>query len=98
MKRYESEFMGRTVRNSYRVLEVEPGRRMVQVTTPGSSAEIRSETTWTEVDGGTRVVLRVTTRPSGVFRFIPRGLLESTARNELQAGLRRLKAILEREE
>jgi len=41
-KRYVSRFVGRGVRNTYVVAELEPGRRIVYETEKGSAIEARS--------------------------------------------------------
>lgn len=96
-KIYESEFMGRTLRNTYRVLELVPLQRVVQQTVPGSSAEIWSEVRWEPHPDGTRVTLTVDARPTGILRLIPRRFLEGETRRELEESLRRLRRELEKE-
>lgn len=95
-KVYESEFMGRKVRNTYEVIELDPLRRVVQRTLPGSSAEIWSEVRFEEHRDGTRVTLSVEARPAGLLRLIPRRFLESETRRELEESLSRLRKELER--
>jgi len=95
-KRYVSHFMGRRVQNTYEVLELEPGRRMVQRTLPGSSARVWSETRWEEVPEGTRVTLTVEATPSGLMKLLPAGVLEAATRKEMGDSLARLKRILEK--
>jgi uncharacterized membrane protein len=94
-KIYESEFLGRRVKNIYQVLEMEPGRRVVQQTIGGSSARIWSEVLWTEHPEGTAVTLTVEAEPQGLLRLIPRHFLESATRSELEGSLRALKRALE---
>lgn len=94
-KRYVSEFLGRRVENTYRILEMDPAHRVVQETLPGSSASIRSEVRWEPVPEGTRVTLAVDATPKGLMRLLPSALVESTTKKELSASLARLKRILE---
>lgn len=96
-KSYESEFLGRRVRNTYKVVELEPMRRVVQKTLPGSSAEIWSEVRWDPHPDGTRVTLTVDARPAGILKLIPRAFLESATRRELEESLDRLRRELERD-
>jgi carbon monoxide dehydrogenase subunit G len=95
-KRYVSDFLGRQVENTYRILELDPGRRVVQETTPGSSAKVRSETRWEEVPEGTRVTLTVNATPSGLMRLLPSGVLEAATRKEMNESLDLLRRVLER--
>lgn len=94
-KRYVSDFMGRRVENTYRILELEPARRVVQETTSGSSAKIRSEVQWEAVPGGTEVTLTVDATPTGLMKLLPTGVLEAATRKEMNDSLARLKRILE---
>jgi len=94
-KRYVSEFLGREVENTYVVLEVEPGRRLVSETTRDSAAGLRTEVLWEADGGGTRVTMSVEGRPRGFLRLTPRTVLEAAYRKELSSSLRRLKERLE---
>lgn len=95
LKRYTSDFMGRSVDNCYEVTELEPGRRVVYRTTKDSSLNAVNETTCEPAEGGTRITMRIEARPKGILRLIPRAVLEETARMEVHAALERLKGILE---
>jgi uncharacterized membrane protein len=95
-KRYVSDFMGRRLENTYRILELEPGRRVVQETLPGSSAKVRSEVIWEAIPEGTRVTLTVDATPSGLMRLLPAAVLEAATRKEMHDSLQRLKSILEK--
>jgi uncharacterized membrane protein len=94
-RRYVSDFMGRTVENSYVVRALEPNRRLVLEATRDSALEATSEVTWEPIAGGTRVTMSVDGRPRGALRLIPRALLERTFERELRATLERLKRVLE---
>jgi uncharacterized membrane protein len=97
-KSYRSQLLGKTLENTYVVGELEPGRRMVQRTTADSAMDARVEIRWEEVPDGTRVTLESQAKPRGLLRFMASSILESTARGELQAALRRLKQRLEDED
>lgn len=94
-KRYVSEFLGREIENTYVIVEVDPGRRVVSETTPDSAAEVTTEVTWDPEDSGTRVTMSVEGRPRGFMKLMPRGMLEAAYRKELSASLQRLKERLE---
>ena len=96
-KSYRSHYLGRTLENTYVVEELDPGRRMVQQTTRDSAMDARVEIRWEEVPTGTRVTLDTTVKPRGLLRFMASSLLESTARNELEDSLKRVKRLLEAE-
>ena len=94
-KRYVSEFMGKRVENTYEVVEMGPGWRVVYESTPDSALDATTEIRCEEVGTGTRVTMVVTGRPKGALRLLPKALLEKTSRDELEASLKRLKARLE---
>lgn len=94
-KSYTSDFMGRRLENVYRVVELDPARRMVQETEPGSSADTRMEVAWEAIPDGTRVTITVAMHRKGFLRFVPSSTLETTGKKELAAGLDRLKRVLE---
>lgn len=95
-KIYESEFLGRRVKNVYEVIEFDPGRRVVQQTMAGSSAKIWSEVRWSDHPEGTLVTLTVDAEPQGILRLIPRQFLESATRTELEGSLEKLRRAMER--
>lgn len=94
-KRYVSEFLGRSVRNTYVTSAFEPDKRVVYETTPDSAMKARVELTFQAEGSGTRVTMEVQSKPTGVLRFIPRALLEGTARKELERSFALLKKELE---
>jgi carbon monoxide dehydrogenase subunit G len=94
-KRYVSEFLGREIENTYVVVEVEPGGRMLSQTTRDSAASVRTEVTWEGEGAGTRVTMTVEGRPGGLMKLMPRAMLEAAYRKELSASLQRLKECLE---
>lgn len=94
-KRYVSEFMGKRVENTYEVVEMGPGWRVVYRSTPDSALDATTEVRC-EADGeSTRVTMRVSGRPTGALRLLPARLVEKTSRDELVASLERLKNVLE---
>ncbi len=94
-KRYESEFMGRRIVNTYVTKEFEPGQRVVYETTSDSAIRARSEIRWEAVAGGTRVSMSIDATPTGLLRLVPRAVLEGVFRDEVTATLHRLKEVLE---
>ena len=94
-KIYVSEFLGRTLKNVYVVQELDPGRRVVQSTDRGSSADVTSEVTWEPVEDGTRVTIKVEARPAGLMKLVPTSILEAATISELEASLARLRERLE---
>ena len=94
-KSYVSEFLGRPIRNTYVTSAFESDRRVVYETTPDSVLKARVELTFEPTGPGTRVTMQVQAKPTGVLRFIPQAILESTARKELEASLALLKGKLE---
>jgi uncharacterized membrane protein len=94
-KRYVSEFLGKRVENTYEAIEVDPGRRVVYRTTRDSTLQATSEVEWADEGTGTRVTLSVDGRPTGVLRFVPRGIIEEASLRQLRDTLRRLKECLE---
>jgi len=94
-KRYVSRFLGKDVTNTYVVTELEPGRRVVYETEAGSTIDARSEILCEAEGAGTKVTMFVDGKPKGVLRFVPRAVLETAYRDELNTTLGRLKARLE---
>lgn len=95
-RRYVSDFLGRTVENTYVIRVWEPNRRLRLETTAGSALSATSDIRWEEVPGGTRVTMSVEGEPKGVLRFVPRALAEATFERELRSALERVKERLER--
>ncbi len=94
-KTYTSSFLGRDVKNTYVVKELEPGRRVVYETTPDSTISTRTEIVCEPDPGGTKVMMRVEGKPKGVLRFVPSSVLETAFTEEVQSALGRLKKLLE---
>ena len=94
-KRYVSRFMGREVRNSYLVKELEPGRRIVCEAEKGSAIEARSEIRWEAEGVGTRVTMFLEAKPKGFLKFLPKAALELAYREEIKATLEKVKERLE---
>ncbi len=94
-KRYVSEFMSRSVENTYVTTVFEPGRRVVYETTPDSAIKATSEFRWEAVPEGTRVTMSLEATPTGFLRLVPRAVLEGLYREELTTTLDRLKECLE---
>ncbi len=94
-KHYASRFLGRDVENTYRVVALEPGRRVVYETEKGSAIEARSEVMFESVEAGTKVTMVLDGKTKGLLRFLPEAVLEAAYNEELRATLARLKRRLE---
>lgn len=94
-KRYVSEFLGKRVENTYEAIEVDPGSRVTYRTTRDSTLQATSEVEWADEGTDTRVTLSVDGRPTGVLRFVPKGIIEDASLRQLRDTLRRLKECLE---
>lgn len=94
-RRYVSEFLGRRLENTYVITMYEPGRRVVAETTDDSLLSATSDIRWEEVEGGTRVTMRLEGKASGPLRFVPGPLVEATFAKEVGNALRLLKERLE---
>ena len=94
-KRYVSQFLGKRIENTYEVIEMGPGWRIVYRTTPDSFVEATSEVRCEPEGDGTRVTMVVTARPGGALRLVPKKLMEKASVEELRDSLERLKALLE---
>jgi len=95
-KRYVSEFLGRPVRNTYVTRVFEPNDKVVYETTADSVMKARVEITFEAEGAGTRVSMEVEAKPTGALRFLPKTVLEGTAKKELGRSLALLKTELER--
>lgn len=94
-RRYVSEFIGKRFENVYVNTIYEPGRRVAYKSAPESDTQAEGEVTWEAVDSGTRVTMRVAVEVGGLLRFVPKKLITSACRKELDDALARLKARLE---
>ncbi len=95
-KRYQSEFLGRTLENTYVIRTYEPNRKIVYESTPDSAVTARAEIDFEAQDGGTRVTMAFQGKTGGLLRLVPSAVIESVLRGELRASLARLKTLLER--
>lgn len=94
-RRYVSEFMGRRFENVYVNTAYEPYHKVAYTTTPESDTQATGEVIWEEVEGGTRVTMRVEADVGGVLRFVPKGVIASVGKKELADSLARVKSLLE---
>ncbi len=94
-KSYVSEFMGRRIENTYVTRVFEPDRQVVYETTPDSVLQARAELRFESVGSGTRVTMSFDGKVRGPLRLIPRQMLETVYKKELEKTLDLLKARLE---
>ena len=94
-KRYVSEFMGRRIENIYVTTYVKPNERVQYETTSASAIRAKVDLRFEAEEGGTRIVMAVQAKPTGLLRFIPESILEGVARKELKSSLALLKQRLE---
>ena len=94
-RHYESEFLGRSVKNSYEVTAYKPNERVVLESMPGSTVSAVNEMLWTSEGSGTRVTMSVEGKPTGVLRFVPGAVLEAAFREQVKESLTLLKQCLE---
>ena len=91
---FVARFLGRRMAYTYRVTDLIPGERLVMSTQRGPFP-METTYTWKAIDGGTRMTLRNTGRPSG-FGRLGAAVMEKAMRRTTTKDLARLKAILER--
>ncbi|MDH3224479.1 MAG: SRPBCC family protein [Gemmatimonadota bacterium] len=96
-KRYVSQFLKKRLENTYEVVMIEPGERVVYQTTADSDLQAAVEITWEPAGKGTRVTMRIDGSIAGPLRMIPQKILERARQSELEASLGRLKQVLESE-
>ena len=96
-RHYVSDFMGRSVKNSYEVKAYEPNQRVVLESMPGSMVSAANEILWSSEGSGTRVTMSVEGAPTGVLRFVPGALIEAAFREQMKESLSILKQRLESE-
>jgi uncharacterized membrane protein len=94
-RRYVSEFVGKRFENVYVNAVYEPNRRVAYKSAPESDTQAEGEVIWEAVDGRTRVTMRVAVQVGGLLRFVPKKLIASAGKKELDDALARLKARLE---
>lgn len=90
---FVAHFLGRRIAYRYRVTELVPGARLVMATERGPFP-MQTTYAWQPVDGGTRMTLRNTGRPTG-FARLGAGAMERAMRRATTKDLERLKALLE---
>lgn len=91
---FEARFLGRTLRYTYELVDVVPGRRLVMSTAQGPFP-MRTTYTWEDVPGSrTRMVLRNEGEPSG-FARVGAPAMSRAMRRATTADLARLKRLLE---
>ena len=91
---FVAQFLGRRLANTYEVVELVPGERLVMRTADGP---FPMETTYTwepAGEGATRMTLRNRGRPSG-FAGVAAPVMERAMRRATTKDLARLKALLE---
>ncbi|MGN7147606.1 SRPBCC family protein [Arthrobacter sp. SAFR-179] len=90
---FTARFLGRELNYTYEFVEYVPGGKLVMRTAQGPFP-MQTTYTWTDDDGGTRMTLGNSGRPSGFSRLA--GLVMAPMmRRENRKDLRKLKAILE---
>ncbi len=94
-RRYVSEFMGKRFENVYVNTVYEPNRKVAYRSAPESDTQAEGEITWEAVANSTRVTMRLKAEVSGLLRFVPRALITSVGKKELEESLARVKARLE---
>jgi uncharacterized protein YndB with AHSA1/START domain len=91
---FEAQFLGRWLRYTYEVAELERGRRLVMRTADGPFP-METTYTWEPVgEGSTRMTLRNRGTPSG-FSRLTAPMLERAMRRATTKDLSRLKRLLE---
>jgi hypothetical protein len=96
-KTYVSEFMGRSVRNTYLTTMFEPNVRVRYEAAENSIVQGRADFMWEEAEGGTQVTLTFDGMPAGILRFVPERIMAPLYQQELEESLERLKRVLEEE-
>jgi carbon monoxide dehydrogenase subunit G len=93
--RFVARFLGRTLRYTYEIRELDAGRRLIMSTAQGSFP-METIYTWEDASPGTtKMTLRNRGEPSG-FARASAPLLARAMRRANDADLRRLKKLLER--
>lgn len=91
--RFVASFLGRRLAYTYEVVELVPGARLVMRTAQGPFP-MQTTYTWEPVDGGTRMTLRNSGRPSG-FAAIAGPVMSAAIRRATAKDLARLAELLE---
>lgn len=94
-KSYESRFLGKRIRNTYRTVAFEPNARVVYETTPNSALRGTLEIRFRDLGNETVVSMSFSGGVGGPLRFLPERVLERASRAGLEAALDRLKDNLE---
>lgn len=92
---FRARFLGRDLAYTYEIVDFAEGERLVMRTSEGPFP-METSYTWTEVAGGTEMVLRNRGTPSGFSRWLA-PVMAFAMRRATTADLARLKALLERD-
>jgi hypothetical protein len=85
---FEARFLGRRLRYTYEVVELEPGKRLVMRTADGPFP-METTYTWESVPGGTRMGLRNRGTPSG-FAKVGAPVMAKAMKGAMRKDLARL--------
>jgi len=94
-KRYVSTFLGKEVVNVYRVADYEMFVRAVYQSLPESAVQATAEFVWEPAGAATRVTMTVDASPGGLFKLIPRPVLEKASIQELEGMLENLRRVMD---
>jgi hypothetical protein len=93
---FTARFLGRDLTYTYKIVEHDPGRRLVMRTAEGPFP-METTYTWTGLpDGSTRMTLRNRGEPSG-FTSVAAPVLAAAMRRANRKDLQRLRATLEQQ-
>ncbi|MGF9648151.1 SRPBCC family protein [Pseudarthrobacter oxydans] len=90
---FTAKFLGRELNYTYEFVEYIPGEKLVMRTAQGPFP-MQTTYTWSDADGGTRMTLGNTGKPSG-FSKLAGLFMAPMIRRETRKDLQRLKSILE---
>lgn len=93
---FVARFLGRRLRYTYEIVELEPGKRLVMRTAEGPFPMETSYTWAPAASGQTKMTLRNRGDPSG-FSKLAAPFIRTAMRRANRNDLRRLKSILERD-
>ena len=90
---FVARFLGRRIEYVYEIVELVPGERLV-MQTDGKPFPMRTTYEWEGVDGGTRMALRNTGKPTG-FAAVGARPMAAAMRSAMTKDLARIRTILE---
>ena len=95
IRRYDNRYMGRSFTNEYEVVDYEPMKKVMYVSTPEAAVQAEGGTLWESTNGGTRVTFLFKPQLGDFWGLMPKAIVRRIYMGTLSNNMRRLKEVLE---